>query len=265
MKPQILALVMAAALVSGCGGGGDDSNMPTDPKPQDNAQHEIPQVYRDRLSTVKSSEFTFAIGQNVAVDTTLNGHTLTSLANNRLKMNMHSLPRGWLSATGTNVFHDGSGDRLPTQIRSYQSLYSGSYIQKGNEGISLHVTYGVEPLIADMPTSGKASYSGVAFDASDRGTFNYHLDFGSRSGHGEISGLSRFGRVTLHPTTFSHKPQDDFVIFETTNGRASSEKRGFLQYTANVWGPGGQELNGKLQEAGSATAVFQGTRGAVTK
>lgn len=268
MRLHFFVLALTAAFAAGCGGGGGDNHATNDPKPQTPAtpaDPEIPQVYRDRFNVVKSKGLDFPIGRGVAVDTTLNGHTLISVANNYLKANMHSLPQGWLSATGINVFRDGSGDRLPTQIRSYQSLYSGAYIQKADEGLSLHFTYGVEPLAADMPNRGKATYSGVAFDIYDRGTFNYHLDFGSKSGHGEIDGLGRFGHVTLHPTTFSYKQQDDFVIFQTSGGRASSDKRIGLQYTANVWGPGGLELNGKLQEAGNSVAVFQGTRGAITE
>lgn len=263
MKSQYLPFALLVALVGGCGGGGSD-DAANDPPAAQTPTPQISETYRNRLNTVKTSSINFNVA-GLAADTIVNGRTVISLNNNRLNLDMRSLPQGWLATTGTHIFRDGSSDSAATQVRSYQGFYSGAYIQEGEKGLDLHLTYGVEPLASDMPSRGKATYTGVAFDERDKGTFTYHLDFANQSGHGQVSGLSRYGEVTLHPSTFTRTQKDDFVIFETLRGRATSAKSNGLQYSANVWGAGAQEINGKIQEWGDATAVFQGSRGEIVE
>lgn len=263
MKPQCFPIILVAALAGGCGGGGSDSAA-NDPPAAQPPTPQISETYRNRLNIVKTKSFNFS-APGLALDTIVNDHTVMSLGNNRLSIDMRSLPQGWLATTGRQISRDASGDSTTMQVRSYQGFYSGAYIQKGDEGFNLHLTYGVEPLADDMPSRGKATYTGVAFDERDKGTFTYHLDFAKQSGHGQISGLSRYGEVTLHPSVFTRTQLNDFVIFQTVRGRASSAKSNALQYSANVWGAGAQEINGKIQEWGDATAVFQGSRGDIVE
>ena len=155
--------------------------------------------------------------------------------------------------------------RDTVKIRSYNGFYSGAYIQKTTKGVSLNVAYGVEPLTADnMPTRGKATYTGVAFNNEEKGTLAYDVDFGKKEGQGKIEGLSQYGTITLQPVKFDQYNEADYVFAEV-NGIASG-KFGTAQYDACLWGPSAAEISGKVKYPNSeGLAVFQGSRGAISE
>ena len=119
----------------------------------------------------------------------------------------------------------------------------------------------------EIPTSGKATYTGVAFDKNDRGTLSYHVDFGNKQGHGNITNLGRYGNVTLQPAAFRQTNEADYVIYEVPErtGIASSDRYGRMSYDLRLWGPQAAELSGKLSDNRESVAVFHGTRGAITE
>ena len=275
LKPQPLLLAATITLLTVCGGGSDD-NSPADPRPDNPGNtgkilqpapgNNVPEIYRQRLHEVKTKDLGVSSG-GARIDTILDGRTLTSLANNRLKMNLLSLPQGWLDKTGTSVRSGWGGDTESARIRSYNGFYGGAYIQQSEHGLNLKAAYGIEPLAGEIPTSGKATYTGVAFDKDDRGTLSYHVDFGSKQGHGNITNLGRYGNVTLQPATFRQVNEADYVIYEIPQrvGVASSDRYGRMSYDLRLWGPQAAELSGKLSNTDEAVAVFHGTRGAITE
>ncbi|WP_323630130.1 factor H binding protein domain-containing protein, partial [Escherichia coli] len=57
---------------------------------------------------------------------------------------------------------------------------------------------GLATLDQNIPTTGKAVYTGGAFSAaSDNGKLNYLIDFDKRKGSGDIQGLNEFGDIKL--------------------------------------------------------------------
>ena len=157
------------------------------------------------------------------------GGRLPPLANNRLKMNLLSLPQGWLDETGTSVRSGWGGDTESARIRSYNGFYGGAYIQQSEHGLNLKAAYGIEPLAGEIPTSGKATYTGVAFDKDDRGTLSYHVDFGNKQGTRQYHETwAGYGNVTLQPAAFRQTNEADYVIYEVPErtGIASSDRYG---------------------------------------
>lgn len=266
MKTHNIILALATTtLLCACGGGGDDNNA-ADPKQQTppEAGNKNAAIYNDRFNEVKTKIFKFP-GVTMSVDTIANGHKLLSLSNQELRTDFRSLPQGWYDATGQSVFTDGSNMRDTVKIRSYNGFYSGAYIQKTTKGVSLNMAYGVEPLTADnMPTRGKATYTGVAFNNEEKGTLAYDVDFGKKEGQGKIEGLSQYGTITLQPAKFDPYNEADYV-FADVNGIASG-KFGTAQYDTRLWGPSAAEISGKVKYPNSeGLAVFQGSRGAISE
>ena len=265
MKIQNFILTLSTTtLLCACGGGGGDGDNTADPKPQTPPDTNTPNaaLYQKRFDEVKNKTIPFR--GDMSVDTLVDGQKLISLTNNELKVNIRNLPQGWYDATGQSVFTDGSGIRDTAQIRSYNGFYSGAYIQKTDKGLSLRLAYGVEPLIGEMPNSGKATYNGVAFNNDAKGTLAYQVDFGQKEGQGKIAGLGRYGDITLRPARLTLDNSDDVVVAEL-NGTATGNTGGAMRYNARLWGPGAAEISGRIQDADNdGVAVFQGSRGAIT-
>lgn len=147
-------------------------------------------------------------------------------------------------------------------LRSYQGLRSGvvlSFYDKG--GIIGADTYGVDTEAAKMPTSGKATYSGVAFDRNERGTLEYNVNFTSKRGDGRIQGIKRYGMITLDDAEFTSDADGVSIT-----GRARNLYSQPLQYRAEFYGNNAEELSGKVTNTANQDAVvFHGTRGEIVQ
>lgn len=56
---------------------------------------------------------------------------------------------------------------------------------------------GVNTPEKQLPSSGLSTYKGVAFDANESGVLHYQVDFAKKEGSGTITGLEKFGTITL--------------------------------------------------------------------
>ena len=57
---------------------------------------------------------------------------------------------------------------------------------------------------SELPTRGKARYSGIIFDHGERGTFTYEIDFNAQTGEGKIEGLNpAYGTIRLRQVDFA--------------------------------------------------------------
>lgn len=83
----------------------------------------------------------------------------------------------------------------------------------------------------DLPAAMVATYKGVAFDINEQGKLHYQVDFGKKEGFGEITGLSKYGKITLEKGTIGNlsKNSKDLEDYFSENqmgitGLAKAEK-----------------------------------------
>ncbi len=274
MKPQTLILSATLTLLTACGGSGGDGSggdnnvtlVPPDFSNYKGAMRRtstgemMPEAYDKRMEYVQTLGVNYRQGSLKPSTITYNGKTLLNFGDSRLNIDFRSLPRGYLAATAEE---NNSNGRVPTRIRSYQGYYSGAYLQRPiGDGTDFNLTYGVYPLREDLPQSGMARYTGTAFDINDRGTLTYNIDFGKKEGAGSISGLSRFGDITLHTATLRPIDDGDFATYEITRGRATVERGFGHNYELKLYGPQAAELAGNLREDfdNDVVAAFYGSR-----
>lgn len=175
-----------------------------------------------------------------------------------------NLPRGYVGYDHALVHYlDDKITPRYTKMRSYKGYYGG--IVQFNDGMTReNRQYGVETTAEQAPVTGKATYKGVAFDELGRGTLEYNVDFGQKSGSGTILGLGRYGVITLHPATY--KTQTDYLNNSKdfiNQGRASTSTGQELHYTSRFYGHQAQEIGGSV--TGFTDIIgFYGTREAVT-
>lgn len=274
LKPQPFILALTIALLAACGGGGGGGETPTptpttDPqnKPTDNDSGEMrrtstgammPASYSKRLENVQTHEMELN-GEADPATIVYNGKTLLNVSGRKLKLDLRSLPQGYFSGDGRDTV-----ERSTAHIKSYKGFYGGAYSHITDDDSYIQLVYGTYPLQEDLPQTGKAHYSGVAFDDKDRGSLSYDIDFSRKEGSGSISGLSRYGNITLHSATLSTRDDGDFRTYVVPLGsaRAVSERGGVLRYGLELYGPQAAELGGKLRDALNTenVAVFYGSR-----
>ena len=102
---------------------------------------------------------------------------------------------------------------------------------------------GLATLDQNVPTTGKAVYTGGAFSAvSDNGKLNYLVDFDKRKGSGDIQGLSEFGAVKLLEGDLT-KVNLNGKSVTGVSGSAQANAAG--SYTLGLFGPQADEVAGK--------------------
>ena len=102
---------------------------------------------------------------------------------------------------------------------------------------------GLATLDQNVPTTGKAVYTGGAFSAaSDNGKLNYLVDFDKRKGSGDIQGLAEFGTVKLQESDLTKVNLNGKTV-TGVNGTAQANDTG--TYTLGLFGPQADEVAGK--------------------
>ena len=102
---------------------------------------------------------------------------------------------------------------------------------------------GLATLDQNVPTTGKAVYTGGAFSAaSDNGKLNYLIDFDKRKGSGDIQGLTEFGDIKLKEANLT-KVNLNGKSVTGVNGIAQANEAG--TYTLGLFGPSADEIAGK--------------------
>ena len=96
---------------------------------------------------------------------------------------------------------------------------------------------------SNLPTQGIINYRGRAIAGSDNRSdgLNYQIDYGTRRGHGSITGLNGFGNIDLADSPITQNPQGHNVI----NGAATSAQHGVGSYELGIFGPQANEIAGK--------------------
>ncbi|MDO5091404.1 MAG: factor H binding family protein [Cardiobacteriaceae bacterium] len=236
-------------------------DAPKDPIPGEKAEFQASKVDQQEPET--------PYGEIEPDQITANGTTLVSTVREGGKwisrQDYRSLQPGMATLHGHLVLTN-SGQSFPETIRSHQGLRGGIIVTYNPENgkYSYADTYGVEPPLASFPEVGQATYRSVAFDMKEQGTLTYHVDFAAKSGHGEITGLSRYGTITLANAPLkveTHSGKSSYV----GRGTASSAKGGSFDYQVDFYGQQAEEIAGFADNAQLEAVGFHGTRGAITE
>ncbi|QIM62238.1 hypothetical protein A1D29_02380 [Pasteurellaceae bacterium Orientalotternb1] len=132
---------------------------------------------------------------------------------------------------------------------------------------------GVPTPANNLPTANKAHYVGKAFDYDQEGLLSYHVDFGKKEGYGEITGLGRYGKITLEKSNISDLSKageyTQYIFIDNfgqgITGKATAEKvyeyqtelapssplviisREVKAYDLQFFGPNAEEIGGAVR------------------
>ena len=146
-------------------------------------------------------------------------------------------------------------------FRSYQGFRGGVVVgyHDKSRNVASSDLYGVNTTVEQIPASGKATYNGVAFDRTERGTLVYNVNFDSKQGDGRIEGIKRFGMITLNPANLS-----DIGGGVGITGNARNLYNQPLRYQAEFYGNAAEEMAGQVVNTANQDVVgFHGTRGEI--
>lgn len=291
-----LAALIAAALLTACGGGSDDAITPADngnrnagnvtPTPNNGgnagtrsgkilvpapAQPTAAETTSFNISKMRSEKVVFSEIEPTHSYTikNANGQTLIFATGNRSNpvalKDFRSLPSGFSSSSGTYT-EAGVAGSLPVSIRSYQGFRSGvvATYAYNNDPITA-IPYGVTTPPAAIPNAGRATYTGPAFDRTGRGSLTYNVDFGARRGAGYIDGFSRYGRITLGESGFEEQQGHHGDTITGINGKGSAANSDSFVYALNFYGDRAEEIAGIAVSDTLEKLGFHGTRGAITE
>ena len=154
----------------------------------------------------------------------------------------------------------------PVTVRSYQGFRSG-VVTAYHKVAAPHATaYGVHTPPVSLPNAGKATYTGIAFDATTSGNFVYNVDFGAKTGQGRIENM-RYGKglITLDKAPFQQERRLDGSITTKLEGTGVNKAWGDFKYRLDFYGNQAEEIAGYALRSGVDAIGLHGTRGAITQ
>ena len=292
LKSPMLALALLPLLLAACGGSddkdsGSNSNNPADPQAGATQKSKHPPIPDTGAAPPNDEEKAAFNASKISIEpynalngakpapfliTAEDGTPTRGFDGENAQRDFSKLSAGFTSVKGTLtlVKNDNNGGTLPQlpdinqadKLRSYQGFRSGvvvGYYDAG--GVASSDTYGITTPVAQIPVSGKATYTGAAFDRLDRGTFIYNVDFATRQGDGRIENISRFGMVTLKNAALTEM-NGGFGV----TGNASDRYKQPLVYQAMFYGNRAEEMAGQVVNTDNRDVVgFHGARGDIVQ
>ena len=260
MTFKFLLPALTACLLTACGGSDDDGMG----NPADRPSASEQQAFEASKVNVQPENW---IGTPDPYRLVVDGAVLQETGAKTSRLDARRLPAGFASLSGNYVFPNRNNYRLPATVRSYQGFRSGVYIAHRSDQPGLFANaaeYGVWSKAEQLPSSGRATYRGAAFDRTNEGTLTYHVDFAARTGEGQIDGLPRYdGTINLRKAGF--QTHDDGRI-GIKGGAADTRYKGSLTYDTGFAGAGAEELAGYIHNAADNEFVgFHGTRGEISQ
>ena len=264
-----LAALISAALLTACGGSSDETvanalvPAPSEPNAAETAAFHASKQYREKADILGNRDW-----QPYSIS--VNGRPLSHISGDRSnavqEYDFRSLPAGFAAYNGTYTNRDGS---RPVKVRSYQGFRSGvvaTYHNQGNVFSDL-TPYGVETPPAALPTAGKATYHGTAFDSNERGSLTYHVDFAAKTGQGHIDGLNKYkyGDITLAEGKFLEYKLLNGDSQALIRGNASAATGSSFDYRLFFFGNRAEEIAGFATNDEQEGFALHGTRGAITE
>lgn len=298
LKSPMLALALLPLLLAACGGSddkdsGSNSNNPADPQAGATQKSKHPPIPDTGVAPPNDEEKAAFNASKISIEpynalngakpapfliTAEDGTPTRGFDGENAQRDFSKLPAGFTSVKGTLtlVKNDNNGGTNPTPtppkkddkdnqavtLRSYQGFRSGvvvGYYDAG--GVASSDTYGITTPVAQIPVSGKATYTGAAFDRLDRGTFIYNVDFATRQGDGRIENIGRFGMITLKNAALTEM-NGGFGV----TGNASDRYKQPLVYQAMFYGNRAEEMAGQVVNTDNRDVVgFHGARGDIVQ
>ena len=108
-----------------------------------------------------------------------------------------------------------------------------------------------------LPTAGKATYSGAAFDGKKQGVLNYSVDFKERTGEGNITGLGE--TVVLNKGSITHIDHNNEIDGSHLEGHGIKGSSNKGDYELGFFGANAEEIVGTVTE-GTNSIGFAGSR-----
>ena len=199
----------------------------------------------------------------------VNGKEIINFTSTLSRGNFTDIPNGFSSRTGTFTISSGKNSKSwPVIVRSYQNFRSGvvaTYETSSNEYMDISF-YGVNTPAASIPKTGKATYTGTAFDKNNIGRLIYNVDFGAKTGQGYVDGLTQYGRVTLNRGEIKEGRLRTVEIRDggQVSGTATATKGASLNYVMQFFGNQAEEVAGYAANKTHGIALH-GTRGEITQ
>lgn len=124
----------------------------------------------------------------------------------------------------------------------------------------IHQVAGNNTPLDKLPSAGKATYAGKAFNHKTETSFNYTVDFTKRTGSGKIGETADTYELSLREANISHTGISGAV-------RDNRWGENYGTYELNFFGAGAEEVAGKIstnRDGASYAFGLSGTRGAIT-
>ena len=282
-----LAIILGTLLLAACGSSSDD-NPAADKPAVNNPSANNPSANNPKTNTANDAFEASKYGSRTMENYSQSGNDsdlllrLSSIVvNGKTIMNTYrklgevigeydfrSLPAGFASLNASKTYKDDDST-VPLTLRSYQGFHSGVLAAYKADGKGeTNGEYGVHTPAVAIPAAGKATYNGIAFDKDERGNFTYHVDFAARNGHGNITGISRFGDISLASAalTDGNYPTGKGGSVKGTGieGQATAARGDRFEYNLTFYGNQAEELAGELKNRNLDLIKVHGTRGAIS-
>ena len=108
-----------------------------------------------------------------------------------------------------------------------------------------------------LPTAGKATYSGAAFDGQNQGVLSYSVDFKERTGEGNITGLGE--KVVLNKGSITHINHNNEIDGSRLEGYGIQGSSNKGDYELGFFGANAEEIVGAVTQ-GTNSIGFAGSR-----
>ncbi|OSI10866.1 hypothetical protein BWD10_02835 [Neisseria zoodegmatis] len=268
---SLLSLTVSALLLTACGGGGggqpDISATPTSTKGwsmykhyQDDEWEYTYTASKDDIGDIPGEEYRI----NNIVMTFNNkkyhiGNKVIDISN--LPLGLNNL-KYQIQVTQTRLSNQTKDDQSAIgSMRLYKQQYSviagnnldklysmkqGELTLKDNE-YSVDDAQGRFTPFEQLPKAGKFTYNGSAFTANEEGKLTYTVDFDKSEGSGSISGLNRFGDISLHKGELKKITTGPLKNGGEIWGQASSANHHKGYYDVTFFGPNSEEIAGNLR------------------
>lgn len=212
MKQQMKLALLGGALLGlvACGGGGGSGS----PSGADSMISQKPEISPELAAQIKVEKVISTATSEVGDKPVTNSKFIILGKNFGLNdVELDLFPKYKLVREVWNESYESENDKYREE--GFWRVYNQDYSAVVAETQTLHLLndkrqledpyrqFGVEDIVGlrtsakELPTKGNITYKGVAFDFDQQGSLIYHVDFANKQGFGEITGLEKFGKITL--------------------------------------------------------------------